>query len=58
VPGHLFVDGSSVRYFAVVTNRPGDGLALLQRHRAKAGTVEHAHHVLRNELAAAAPAPV
>jgi hypothetical protein len=52
--GHLFADGSSVHYFAVVTNRDGDGLALLQWHRAKAGTVEHTHHVLKNELAAAA----
>jgi hypothetical protein len=52
--GSLFADGSSVRYFAVVTNRDGNGLALLQWHRQKAGTVEHAHHVLKNELAAAA----
>jgi Transposase DDE domain group 1 len=52
--GSLFADGSSVHYFAVVTNRTGDGLALLQWHRAKAGTVEHTHHVLKNELAAAA----
>lgn len=52
--GHLFADGSRVHYFVVVTNRTGDGLALLQWHRAKAGTVEHAHHVLKNELAAAA----
>lgn len=52
--GHLFADGSDTHYFAVVTNRPGDGLALLQWHREKAGTVEHAHHVLKNELAAAA----
>ena len=52
--GQLFADGSSVHYFAVVTNRDGDGLALLQWHRAKAGTVEHTHHVLKNELAAAA----
>jgi len=52
--GHLFADGSSVHYFTIVTNRAGDGLALLQWHRAKAGTVEHAHHVLKNELAAAA----
>ena len=52
--GHLFADGSSVHYFAIVTNRSGDGLALLQWHREKAGTVEHAHHVLKNELAAAA----
>ena len=52
--GSLFADGSSAHYFAVVTNREGDGLALLQWHRQKAGTVEHAHHVLKNELAAAA----
>ncbi len=52
--GSLFADGSSVHYSAVVTNRAGDGLALLQWHREKAGTVEHAHHVLKNELAAAA----
>ncbi|MFI4978552.1 MAG: IS1380 family transposase [Solirubrobacterales bacterium] len=52
--GTLFADGSSVHYFAVVTNREGDGLALLRWHRQKAGTVEHTHHVLKNELAAAA----
>jgi post-segregation antitoxin (ccd killing protein) len=52
--GSLFADGSSVHYFAVVTNRTEDGLTILQWHREKAGTVEHAHHVLKNELAAAA----
>lgn len=52
--GSLFADGSSVHYFAVVTNRTEDGLTILQWHRQKAGTVEHAHHVLKNELAAAA----
>jgi hypothetical protein len=52
--GSLFADGSSVRHFAVVTNRTDDGLTILQWHRQKAGTVEHAHHVLKNELAAAA----
>jgi Transposase DDE domain group 1 len=52
--GNLFADGSAVHYFAVVTNRIGDGLALLQWHRQKAGTIEHTHHVLKNELAAAA----
>jgi hypothetical protein len=52
--GSLFADGSSIHYFAVVTNRAGDGLALLQWPRQKAGTVEHTHHVLKNELAAAA----
>jgi hypothetical protein len=43
-----------VQHFAIVTNRPGDGLALLQWHREKAGTFEHTHHVLKNELAASA----
>ncbi len=52
--GQLFADGSSVQYFAVVTNRTEDGLTILQWHREKAGTVEHTHHVLKNELAAAA----
>jgi hypothetical protein len=52
--GSLFADGSSVHYFAVVTNRTEDGLTILQWHRQKAGTVEHTHHVLKNELAAAA----
>lgn len=50
----LFADGSAVKYFAVVTNREGDGLSLIRWHRGKAGTVEHTHHVLKNELAAAA----
>ncbi len=52
--GELFADGRAVQHFAIVTNRSGDGLALLQWHREKAGTVEHTHHVLKNELAAAA----
>jgi hypothetical protein len=52
--GALFPDGGPRRHFAVVTNRTGDGLAILRWHRKKAGTVEHAHHVLTNELAAEA----
>ena len=52
--GELFVDGSVVKHFAIVTNREGDGLTLIRWHREKAGTVEHTHHVLKNELAAAA----
>jgi hypothetical protein len=43
-----------VKHFAIVTNREGDGLTLIRWHREKAGTVEHTHHVLKNELAAAA----
>jgi hypothetical protein len=52
--GELFADGSTVKHFAIVTNREGDGLMLIRWHREKAGTVEHVHHVLKNELAAAA----
>ena len=56
--GALFADGSSTRHYAVVTNLPdpadGCGLDLIRWQRGKAGTVEHAHHVLTNELAAEA----
>jgi hypothetical protein len=56
--GRLFADGGEVKHFAIVTNLPdpdgGNGLDLIRWHRAKAGTVEHAHHVLTNELAAEA----
>ena len=56
--GQLFPDGSQARYFAVVTNRSdpegGSGLDLLRWHRGKAGSVEPAHDVLTNELAAQA----
>jgi hypothetical protein len=48
------MDGNTVKHFAIVTNREGDELTLIRWHREKAGTVEHAHHVLKNELAAAA----
>ena len=51
-------DGSRVRHFCIVTNRSdpegGSGLDLIGWHRRKAGTVEHAHDVLMNELAGAA----
>ena len=56
--GSLFADGEAVKHFCVVTNRDdpegGDAGDLLRWHRGKAGTVEHAHDVLANELAAAA----
>jgi hypothetical protein len=49
----LFADGSEVKHFAVVTNDfERDGLAVIQWQRAKAGTVEHAHDVLKNDLGA------
>lgn len=56
--GELFADGTQVKHFCVVTNRNdpegGDAGDLLTWHRGKAGTIEHSHHVLTNELAAEA----
>jgi hypothetical protein len=56
--GRLFADGGEVKHFAIVTNRPdpedGSGLDLIRWQRGKAGTVEHTHHILTNELAAEA----
>jgi Transposase DDE domain group 1 len=56
--GRLFADGGEVKHFAIVTNlsdpEDGSGLDLIRWQRGKAGTVEHAHHVLTNELAAEA----
>jgi hypothetical protein len=56
--GNLFADGTTVKHFAIVTNRPdppgGNGLDLIRWQRGKAGTVELAHDVLANELAAEA----
>ena len=56
--GELFDDGGAAKHFAMVTNLPdppdGSGLDLIRWQRGKAGTVEHSHHVLTDELAAAA----
>ena len=56
--GELLRDGNRVRHFCIVTNRSdpegGSGLDLIRWHRGKAGTIEHAHDVLMNELAGAA----
>ena len=56
--GELLRDGNRMRHFCIVTNRSdpegGSGLDLLRWHREKAGTIEHAHDVLINELAGAA----
>ena len=50
--GELFEDGVKVRHFAVVTNIwDMGGQELLEWQRGKAGTIEHIHHILNNELA-------
>lgn len=49
----LFGDGASEKYFAIVTNDFERSLSeLVHWHREKAGTVEHVHDVLKNELGA------
>lgn len=50
--GELFTDGTTVKHFAVLSNLwEWDGARLLQWHREKAGTIEHVHDVVKNELA-------
>jgi hypothetical protein len=44
-------DGQRWQHFAVVSNMTWDGERLLRWHREKQGTVEHAHGVMKNELA-------
>ena len=55
IQGDLLGDSEDVRYFCIVTNRAdpqgGSGLDIIRWHRGKAGTVEHVHDVLMNELA-------
>jgi hypothetical protein len=49
--GVLFGHGSTVKPFAVVTNDwDTDGQTLLEWQRGKAGTIEHVHRVLKDEL--------
>ena len=49
--GLLFADGSDRHYHAVITNQQKlDGGRLLEWHREKAGTVEHTHDEVKNEL--------
>ena len=48
----LFADGSTVKHFAVATNLwDWAPKKLLQWHREKAGSIEAAHNVIKNELA-------
>jgi hypothetical protein len=48
--GVLFKDGSDRHFHAVVTNEKTEGGRLLDWHREKAGTVEHTHDEVKNEL--------
>lgn len=48
----LFDERPALRYLAVVTNRKGAVVDLIRWHWKKAGTIEHVHDVLKNELAA------
>lgn len=51
--GELWPQGSGLRHFAIVSNDwETPGQALLEWQRGKAGTIEHVHHVLTNELGA------
>ncbi len=53
VQGELFADGSSVRYLAVVSNRYElSAKGLVRWHWGKAGTIEHVHRVMKDELGA------
>ena len=48
--GVLFHDGTDRHYHAVITNQALEGGRLLDWHREKAGTVEHTHDEVKNEL--------
>lgn len=48
--GVLFADGSDRHFHAVITNQKTEGGLLLDWHREKAGTVEHTHDEVKNEL--------
>ncbi|MBI5526855.1 MAG: transposase [Deltaproteobacteria bacterium] len=51
--GELFSDGEGVRYLAVVSNRRElSAKALARWHWGKAGTIEHTHRVMKDELGA------
>jgi len=48
--GVLFRDGTDRHFHAVMTNQKIDGGSLLEWHREKAGTVEHTHDEVKNQL--------
>jgi hypothetical protein len=48
--GVLFKDGSDRHFHAIITNEKSDGGRLLEWHREKAGTIEHTHDEVKNEL--------
>lgn len=48
--GVLFKDGTDRHFHAVITNRNIAGGRLLDWHREKAGTIEHTHDEVKNEL--------
>ena len=53
IQGRLFRDGNEVKHLAVVSNRRDLAMAdLLRWHWLKAGTIEHTHEVIKNELGA------
>lgn len=50
---HDLLEGRGVTYHAVVTNRHDlDAAELVRWHREKAGTIEHVHRVMKDELGA------
>ncbi|MGA7339038.1 MAG: IS1380 family transposase [Terracidiphilus sp.] len=49
--GELFADGSTVRHFALLSNRwELKAARLIEWHREKAGTIEFVHDVIKNDL--------
>jgi hypothetical protein len=48
--GVLFADGTDRHFHAVLTNLKWEGGRLLDWHREKAGTIEHVHDEVKNEL--------
>jgi hypothetical protein len=51
--GELFADGSRYHYHAVITNRDLPGAELWHWQRQKAGTIEHVHDEVKNDLGGA-----